>query len=80
MTPEEAAHLGGTITESFLAWEGSLPLGVRRMFGGDRVLLLCATLLVRTYASGCPCPRLATCSAVAHEPARSRCRPSPTSS
>lgn len=46
MTPEEAAHLGGTITGSFLAWEESLPLGVRRMFGGDRVLLLCATFLV----------------------------------
>lgn len=46
MTPEEAAHLGGTVTESFLAWEESLPLGVRRMFGGDRVLLLCATFLV----------------------------------
>ena len=56
MTPEEAAHLGGTITGSFLAWEESLPRGVRRMFGGDRVLLLCSTLLVPHVRVRLPLP------------------------
>ena len=56
MTPEEAAHLGGTITGSFLAWEELLPLGVRRMFGGDRVLLLCATFLVPHVRVRLPLP------------------------
>lgn len=46
MTPAEAAHLGASILGSFLAWEETLPPGPRRMFGGDRVNLLCAALLV----------------------------------
>lgn len=56
MTPEEAAHLGGTITGSFLAWEESLPSGVRRMFGGDRVLLLCAAFMVPHVRVRLPLP------------------------
>lgn len=56
VTPAEAAQLGAGILGSFLAWEETLPPGVRRMFGGDRVLLLCATLLVPHVRVRLPLP------------------------
>ena len=56
MTPAEAARLGASAIEAFSAWEESLPVGVRRMFGGDRALLLCATLLVPHVRVRMPLP------------------------